>query len=144
MEFDEIDQYVDQLFRREPQDGDIITRGNGTDRIDQVIEDAYQEVMDWHRRQISNGTDPESGLHGLPHVPWDERLDGVAAMQGAIGGVLEDHGAQWVRVGGAWVSAGSLTAAQAKAIHKKGLSCGEAAVIVLVVVVLILYMAVTL
>jgi hypothetical protein len=82
--YDELDQFVDDLFRQSNEPEPEPDYGNvRADRIDEIINDAYQEVMDWHNREISKGTDPESGLIGLPHTPWDERLDGVAAMQGA-------------------------------------------------------------
>jgi hypothetical protein len=82
--YDELDQFVDDLFRQSNEPEPEPDYGNvRADRMDQIISDAFDEVMDWHNRQISAGTDPESGLHGLPHTPWDERLDGVAAMQGA-------------------------------------------------------------
>lgn len=69
------------------------------DRVDQIIQDNYDEAIWWHNSRISEGTDPRSGLRNLPYIPWDENIDGVAAMQGAIGGV--DEGS-YARNGGHW------------------------------------------
>jgi hypothetical protein len=87
MEYDELDQYVDQLFRQdydepEPLYGDVLSGDLRSDRIDQIIQDAYDEVIRWHNASISEGTDPESGLIGLKHVAWGE-IDEINAMMGA-------------------------------------------------------------
>jgi hypothetical protein len=93
-DFSDIDQFVDDLFRAKEQQaqanqellyGDVLGGDWRNDRIDQIIQDTYDDVIRWHNQRISEGTDPESGLHGLPHIPWDERIDGVAAMMGAVG-----------------------------------------------------------
>ena len=93
-DFSDIDQFVDDLFRAREQQaqanqellyGDVLSDNWRNDRIDQIIQDAYDDVMAWHNARISEGTDPESGLRGLPHIPWDERIDGVASMMGAMG-----------------------------------------------------------
>lgn len=95
MEYDEIDDYVDQLFNQpepsdeEPLSGEVLSGDWRIDRIDQVIQDAYDEAIWWHNQRISEGTDPRSGLRSLKYIPWDERIDGIAAMQGAIGGIGE-------------------------------------------------------
>lgn len=57
--------------------------------VDEVIQDTYNNAFWWHNNRISEGGDPRSGLRGLPYVPWDENIDGVAAMQGAIGGLSD-------------------------------------------------------
>lgn len=99
MDYDEIDQYVDQLFNQpgkpdsgddgQPLNGEVLSGDWRIDRIDQIIQDAYDEAIWWHNNRISEGADPRSGLRNLPYIPWDERIDGVAAMMGAIGGPSE-------------------------------------------------------
>jgi hypothetical protein len=106
MEYDEIDQYIDQLFRDQQAGGEppeILSGDWRIDRIDQIIQDAYDEAIWWHNARISAGSDPRSGLRNLPYIPWDERIDGVAAMQGSIGGLSESS---YARNGGAWRAKG--------------------------------------
>lgn len=88
MEYDEIDNYVDQLFRdqgEQPSSGEVLSGDWRIDRIDEIIQDTYNEAIWWHNNRISEGTDPRSGLRSLPYVPWDERIDGQAAMMGNAG-----------------------------------------------------------
>jgi hypothetical protein len=85
LDFDDLDNYVDHLFGNDGYDDDdrpfdsFLSRD---EHIDQIINDAFDEVIRWHNQQIAEGADPGSGLHGLPPIPWDERLDGMAAMMG--------------------------------------------------------------
>jgi hypothetical protein len=146
MEYDELDQYVDQLFRQDDPGsgeetlyGDVLSGDLRSDRIDQIIQEAYDEVIRWHNQQISEGTDPQSGLHGLPYVPWDERIDGVAAMQGAIGGFSESS---FDRNGGNWRQYGNQSASYVE-VRDQSIGCMQWAVIALIVLVLLLYMMVT-
>jgi hypothetical protein len=86
LDFDDLDNYVGHLFGDDGYDEDDRPADsylNREERIDQIISDAYDEVIRWHNQQIAEGTDPGSGLHGLPPIPWDEKIDGVAAMMGA-------------------------------------------------------------
>lgn len=96
--FKEIDIYVEQLFNQPGPSkdggtlhGEVLTGDWRIDRIDQIIEDAYQEAIWWHNKRISDGCDPRSGLRTLKYVPWDERIDGVAAMRGAIAAIGVDR-----------------------------------------------------
>lgn len=141
-DYDDIDRFVDDLFRNgqnqgsgetgAPLRGEVLSGDWRIDRIDQVIQDTYNEALWWHNNRISEGCDPRSGLRNLPYVPWDENIDGVAAMQGAIGGLSESS---YTRNGGH-----VMTTSQAA--RSDGLTCGEAALIVGVVVGLFLFMAV--
>lgn len=140
MEYDEIDQYVDQLFRnaenRQNQPHPPVGNGDWRlDRIDQVINDAYEEAMRWHNARIAEGTDPRSGLRSLPYIPWDERIDGVAAMMGAAGYAESSY----ERNGGRWRAYGSPLAETAEA-RSPGLTCAEALLILSVGLVLLLFM----
>lgn len=141
MEYDEIDQYVDQLFRNaenRQSNGPLGKTGNGDwrlDRIDQVIEDAYEEAIRWHNARIAEGTDPRSGLRSLPYIPWDERIDGVAAMMGAAGYAESSY----ERNGGRWRAYGSPIAETAEA-RPQGLTCAEALLILGVGLFLLLFM----
>lgn len=143
MEYDEIDQYVDQLFRQEnkgesdgPLHGEVLSGDWRIDRIDQIIEDAYNEAIWWHNHRISEGCDPRSGLRSLPYVPWDENIDGVAAMQGAIGGLNEGS---FQRNGGIHRAYDS-EAVGFQRTQNRGLSCAEAFLIIVVGIVAILFM----
>ncbi len=146
MEYDEIDQYIDQLFRQdnlgsgeETLYGDVLSEDWRNDRIDQVIQDAYDDVIRWHNQRISEGTDPQSGLHGLPHIPWDERIDGVAAMQGAIGGLSESSYERNSRRSRQY----NNQSIAYEEVHNRSLTCLEWAVVAAVALGLILYMMVT-
>lgn len=138
MEYDEIDQYVDQLFRdaedrpaSEPLTGEVLSGDWRIDRIDQIIQDTYDEAIWWHNQRISEGTDPRSGLRSLPYIPWDERIDGVAAMMGNGGGVGESsyskHGIH-------------STDTPAK---RAGLSLAEGLLVFVVIIGLLFFMMVT-
>ena len=144
VEYDEIDQYVDQLFREtnsnstgEPLNGEVLSGDWRIDRIDQIIQDAYDEAIWWHNNRISEGSDPRSGLRNLPYIPWDERIDGVAAMQGAIGGLSEGS---YQRNGGNWHQYGSQTPVLTYENHTRGLTCAEVALIIAVVISLLIFM----
>lgn len=81
---DDIGDIVERAFGR-PHEGDVASNIGGDwriDRIDGIIQEAYDQALWWHNNRISEGCDERSGLRGLPYVPWDERIDGVAAMQG--------------------------------------------------------------
>lgn len=85
MEYDEIDQYVDQLFRdtedrggdgEPPINGEVLSGDWRIDRIDQIIQDVYDEAIWWHNKRIETEGNPEgnpSGLRGiknkLPELP---------------------------------------------------------------------------
>lgn len=126
MEYDDIDNFVDQLFNK-PEGGDdkgeVLSGDWRIDRIDQIIQDTYDEAIWLHNQRISEGTDPRSGLRSLPYIPWDERIDGVAAMMGAAGGVgessFERNGGHWRRQG---TQAGTMPQTKGG-----GLSCAEVA-----------------
>lgn len=130
MNYDEIDQYVDQLFNQPEDKPEVISGDWRIDRIDEIIEDAYNEAIWWHNSRIADGCDPRSGLRGLKYVPWDERIDGVAAMQGACA----SGEASYARNGQAVTST--------QPAKRNGLTCGEAALIVAIVAGLLLFMAV--
>lgn len=93
MEYDEIDQYVEKLFSQGDGDGKPSSgKPSGewhVGNVDEVIQDTYNKALWWHNNRISEGGDPRSGLRGLPYVPWDENIDGMAAMQGAVGGLSD-------------------------------------------------------
>jgi hypothetical protein len=120
MEYDEIDQFVDQLFRdsedrgggdgEPPINGEVLSGDWRIDRIDQIIQDTYDEAIWWHNQRISEGTDPRSGLRSLPYIPWDERIDGAAAMMGAAGGAGESS---YARNGYSRAATASQTVGQA-------------------------------
>lgn len=78
--YDEIDQFVDQLFRDQEQAGQQTTETSSgdwrIDRIDEIIQDTYDEAIWWHNNRISEGTDPKSGLRSLPYIPYDPDMDG--------------------------------------------------------------------
>jgi hypothetical protein len=120
MKYDELDDWAEQQFSREVLDGDVILSGGRVSNIDQVIDDAYRDVMDWHNARISAGTNPESGLHGLPHIPWDEKIDGMAAMHGngSVGDAVAGAGAQWIRVNGEWVNPRYVSPAEYKGLSR--------------------------
>ena len=129
MEYDEIDQYVDQLFRdsddrggkEEPLNGEVLSGDWRIDRIDQIIQDTYDEAMWWHNQRISEGTDPRSGLRNLPYVP--ELPD-----PGGYGTSIQRNG---------YPQAAAMTIPQTK---RGGLSCAEMALIGAVVVGLLVFM----
>lgn len=135
MEYDEIDQYVDQLFNRPegggggegepPANGEVLSGDWRIDRSDQIIQDMYDEAIWWHNQRISEGTDPRSGLRSLPYVP-PESPNVYAGMS------LERNGTQWVQHA-------SYTATQTQ---RSGLSCAEMALIGAVVVGLLIFMMV--
>lgn len=144
MEYDEIDQYVDQLFRNAENRSTAGPAanppvGNGDwrlDRIDQVINDAYEEALRWHNARIAEGTDPRSGLRSLPYIPWDERIDGPAAALGMAGAYVDSS---YERNGGRWRAYGSPLAETAEA-RPPGLTCAEALLILGVGLFLLLFM----
>lgn len=135
-DFDEINRFVDDLFRsQEAQGSQPVQSGDWRiDRIDQIIQDAYDEAIWWHNQRISEGADPVSGLHGLPYIPWDERIDGVAAMHGAIGGLSDGS---YQRNGDPRYQVQHQP--QAK---RDGLTCGEIALIAVVAVACLVFMMV--
>lgn len=137
MDYDEIDEYVEQLFRQNQPDGSQSIERHGDlriDRIDQIIEDTYNEAIWWHNQRISYGTDHRSGLHGLSYVPWDENIDGVAAMHGAIGGLSDSSYAR---------NGHPAQMAQAQPMpDERGLGCAEVALIITVAIVCIIFMIV--
>lgn len=139
MDYDEIDNYIDQLFREQEQAGQQTTETSSGDwrieRIDEIIQDSYDEAIWWHNNRISENCDPRSGLRSLPYVPWYEPIDGVAAMCGAIGGLSEGS---YARNGGTWRAYGEAVSLPAE---KRGLTCGEYALICGVVLGLLGFMA---
>jgi len=149
MKYDELDDWAEQQFSREVLDGDVILDGGRVSRIDQIIDDAYYDVMDKFNREIRAGTNPESGLHGLQHIPWDEKIDGMAMMHGngSVGSAVAGVGAQWVRVKGEWVNPRYVSPAEYKGLSKadQGLfgALGCALFILLLVVVAGLALLVT-
>lgn len=143
MEYDEIDQYVDQLFRQNDQGsanetlhGEVLSGDWRIDRIDEIIEDAYNEAIWWHNNRISEGCDPRSGLRSLPYVPWDENIDGVAAMQGAIGGLNENS---YQRNTGNRREYGNQTI-QYEENQRRGLTCAEIFLILAVAFAALIFM----
>ena len=144
MNEDEIDQFVDRLFRegKTIHDGQIGVEKDGyftpsgdkrIDRVDEVIQDTYDEAIGWHNNRISQGTDPRSGLRGSGYIPWDERIDGAAAMMGNGGGETSVQ-----RNGGTWRAHGEAIAQPEK---KRGLTCVEFIAICVVVLFLLGFMA---
>lgn len=145
MEYDEIDQYVDQLFRNsedrsqnEPLNGEVLSGDWRIDRIDQIIQDTYDEAIWWHNQRISEGTDPRSGLRNLPYIPWDENIDGVAAMGGGVGGLADTS----ARRNGTTVRSGShrISNSTVSVSAKNRLTLGEVILVLSVIVGLLLFM----
>ncbi len=130
MEYDDIDQYVDQLFRDQESTGQqSLSRSDKMIAdIDEVIQDAYNDALSWHNNRISEDSDPRSGLRSLPYVPWDEPIDGVAAMQGAIGGMSE-------------TSIDRNGYPEARPAKQRGLGCVDYLLITVVVLALFTFMA---
>lgn len=141
MEYDEIDRYVDQLFRDEgdkPDKPEVLSgdwRIDRIDRIDEIIQDTYDEAIWWHNNRISEGTDPRSGLRSLPYIPWDERIDGQAAMMGNAG----INESSYERSGGqSWQHSTHTRPAK----KQRGMTVTEIVFIAFVMLGLIMYMAV--
>lgn len=69
MKYDEIDDFVNQLFTdgQRPNEGDVL-RGEvlsgdwRIERIDNIIQDAYQEAIWWHNERIAAGACRNCGL----------------------------------------------------------------------------------
>lgn len=146
MEYDEIDQYVDQLFRdndtgsnNEVLDGEVLSGDWRIERIDEIIQDSYDEAIWWHNNRISELSDPRSGLRSLPYVPWDEKIDGIASMQGAIGGLSENS---YERNGGNWRQYGSQMNIDVED-KGRGLTCAEIIVVMVVGFALLVFMMVS-
>lgn len=147
MEFDEIDNYVNQLFNKEKPSGEplhdeVLSGDWRIDHINEIIEDAYDEAMWWHNNRISQDCDPRSGLRSLPYVPWDENIDGVAAMMGTDGGAVSSrapNGAAqpiWQRHG----MSEDQFLSQLNDYRKRGLTCGELLLIAAVAIGLLIFM----
>lgn len=85
----------DELFRElitaanERQLYGDLDSGRLSPRVERAAEKAYSAAAEQTRREISQGADPQSGLHGLPYIPWDERIDGVVAMMGTVSSAAE-------------------------------------------------------
>ena len=67
MDYDEIDQYVDQLFRAEKPQGsqEIQPTGSGDwriGRIDEIIEDEYNNALWWHNNRIAGDACKSCGI----------------------------------------------------------------------------------
>jgi hypothetical protein len=151
MNYDEIDDFVNQLFGGnnsgqgggdnddQPLDGEVLSGDWRIDRIDQIIQDAYDEAIWWHNHRISDGSDLKSGLRNLPYIPWDERIDGVAAMMGSIGGLSESS---YERNGGSLRQYGTRTMSDYEPAQKRDLTCGEVIAVVVVAVCLLIFMLV--
>lgn len=130
MKFDEIDHFVNELFNKPDDNGWHVAN------IDSVIQNAYEEALWWHNNRISDGGDPRSGLRGLPYVPWDENIDGVAASMGGSTSPLGASVPPWQRHG----MSEAQYFSQLNEYRKTGLSCGELLLIAAVVGGLLIFM----
>jgi hypothetical protein len=146
MEYDEVDQFVDQHFRQnssaasdEVLSGDVLEDAWADERIGWLVERVYEEVIRQRNLRIADAGDSISGLHSQPYIPPLKQNRGVDAIQELV---IEPSETGSDRNSGIWLPYGNQSVYYEEAPNR-GLTCVEWVLVTLVVLGLMLYLMIT-